>query len=258
MNLSIVIPVYNSANILDNLLSQIKRNIKLNSISKFEVILVNDASKDQSWKKIVKLKKKFKFVKGINLDRNIGQHQAIFVGLKYCSGKKIITMDYDMQHPPSYLINIYNKLDEFDSCYTLYVKRKHKFWKKAVSYINNIFSSYLFDKPFKVYLSSFRGFNSKIRDKIILERKKVLFLDALILKYAKNICTIKVLHNKRYKGDSNYKISNLFRLWFDMIENFQFYPIRFGSLIGLLSFIIVKVLRGKSIKKNFKIIKLLR
>ena len=80
----------------------------------------------------------------------------------------------------------------------------------------------------------------------------------MILKYAKNICTIKVLHNKRYKGDSNYKISNLFRLWFDMIENFQFYPIRFGSLIGLLSFIIVKVLRGKSIKKNFKIIKLLR
>ena len=53
MNLSIVIPVYNSANILDNLLSQIKRNIKLNSISKFEVILVNDASKDQSWKKLL-------------------------------------------------------------------------------------------------------------------------------------------------------------------------------------------------------------
>ena len=108
MNLSIVIPVYNSSNILDNLLSQIKRNIKLNSISKFEVILVNDASKDQSWKKIVKLKKKFKFVKGINLDRNIGQHQAIFVGLKYCSGKKIITMDDDMQHPPEYVFEIYN------------------------------------------------------------------------------------------------------------------------------------------------------
>ncbi len=258
MNLSIVIPVYNSANILNNLINQINKNLTENRINKFEVILVNDASEDQSWRNIVKLKKKFKFIKGINLSKNIGQHEAIFVGLKYCSGKKVITMDDDMQHPPSYLINIYEKLDYYDSCYTLYIKRKHKFWKKAVSYINNIFSSYLFNKPFNVYLSSFRGFRSNIKNKIINEKKKILFLDSLILKFAKNICTIKVIHRRRFKGESNYKISNLFKLWFNMIENFHFYPIRFGSIIGLISFTFVKILRINRIKKKFRIIEFLK
>ena len=125
MNLSIVIPVFNSSNILNNLIKQIKFNLKFKEIKKFEIILVNDCSQDNSWNKIKELSKKNLEIKGINLSNNYGQHSSIFAGLKYAKGKIVITMDDDLQHPPSGLISIYKKLNERDLCYTLYIKRKH-------------------------------------------------------------------------------------------------------------------------------------
>ena len=250
MDLSIIIPVFNSENILDTLIINLKKNIKSNKIKKFEVILVNDASSDQSWEKIVQLKKKFKFIKGIDMALNVGQHKAIFAGLKLSSGKKIITMDDDMQHSPFYLMAICKKLDNYDCCYTIYLKRKHALWKRAISYLNSVFSNYIFNKPSSVYLSSYRGFKSEINDKMILEKKSILFLDALILKFSKKLCVINVRHRDRHEGESNYKILNLFSLWFDMIENFHFYPIRLGSLVGLIFFSFVKIIRINSKRNN--------
>ena len=164
-------------------------------------------------------------------------------------------MDDDLQHPPSGLISIYKKLNECDLCYTLYINRKHVRWKKLVSQINNIFSSFLFNKPFHIYLSSFRGFKAEIKNKIIKHKKPIIFLDSLLLKASKKTCTISVKHKKRFKGESNYNISNLFSLWFDMIENYHFLPLRFGSLIGLISFLLIKLIRFYKNKKNvqFKI-----
>ena len=86
MNLSIIIPVYNSEKILPYLIESISNNLKKRKIS-YEVILVNDHSKDQSWKTIINLSKNNKFIKGINLAKNYGQHSAIFVGLKFCEDK---------------------------------------------------------------------------------------------------------------------------------------------------------------------------
>ena len=75
-------------------------------------------------------------------------------------------MDDDLQYPPSSLISIYKKLNECDLCYALYIKRKHIRWKKLVSNLNNIFSSFLFNKAFHIYTSTFRGFRAKIKKKL--------------------------------------------------------------------------------------------
>ena len=77
----------------------------------------------------------------------------------------------------------------------------------------------------------------------------------MLLKASKKTCTISVKHKKRFKGESNYNISNLFSLWFDMIENYHFLPLRFGSFIGLISFLLIKLIRFYKNKKNvqFKI-----
>ena len=111
MHLSIVIPVFNSLNILNNLIKQIKFNLKFKEIKKFEIILVNDCSQDNSWNKIKELSKKNLEIKGINLSNNYGQHSSIFAGLKYSKGKIVITTNDDLQHPPSSLISIYKKLN---------------------------------------------------------------------------------------------------------------------------------------------------
>ena len=246
MNLSIIVPVYNSSKILKVLVKRIKKNLRTKN---YEIIFVNDASLDNSWNEIKKISKKNKKVKGINLSENFGQHSAIFAGLKYAKGKKIITMDDDLQHPPESIEDIMSKLNKHDLCYTIYLKRKHIFWKRSVSWVNNIFSSFLFNKPIHIYFSSFRGFDVKLLNQIVKDRNPIVFIDGLLLRYAKKICTIKVRHKKRFSGDSNYKFKNLFSLWFDMISNYHFYPIRIGSFVGLFSKIIVLLIRMLS-RKN--------
>ena len=216
MKLSIIIPVYNSEKIIPLLIKQIYRNLK-NKIHPFEIILINDFSKDESWKKIKYLVKKYNFVKGINLNQNYGQHSAIFIGLKYSKGKNIICLDDDMQHDPIYLNDIYNQLVlGHDVCYVKYINRQHSKIKIFVSWLNNFISSYLMEKSSKIYTSSFKGFNSQIRKKIIIKSSKFIFLDYWIIKSSKNLKIINIKHKKRIKGETNYNLRELITLWSKM------------------------------------------
>ena len=91
MDLSIVIPVYNSEKIIDDLVDKIVNSVSdIKSVSSYEIILINDCSIDNGWEKIKFLSKKFKFIKGINLAQNFGQHNAIMAGLNHCNGNYII------------------------------------------------------------------------------------------------------------------------------------------------------------------------
>ena len=88
---------------------------------------------------------------------------------------------------------------------------------------------------------------------MLKNQKKIIFIDSLLLHSTKKITTIKVKHKKRYQGESTYNVKNLFSLWFDMIENYHFFPIRFGSLIGIISYFMVKLLRFNLKKFDKKI-----
>ena len=138
MDLSIVIPVYNSENIIDDLIKKIVKSVgDIKTINSYEILLINDCSPDKSWNKIDYLSKKFPSVKGIDLTENFGQHNAIMCGLKECNGNFVITMDDDLQHPPDSIKDIIIKLNEgHDVCYTNYLNRKHPLWKKIVSWLN--------------------------------------------------------------------------------------------------------------------------
>lgn len=244
MKLSIIIPVYNSGEILNTLIESINLSLKNSKkINNYEIFLINDASRDNSWDKIKKISEINKNIKGINLLRNFGQHSATMAGLNFCSGEFIITMDDDLQHSPEFIEKIFDQLKDYDVCYTRYIKRQHITWKRLISWLNNIFASYLFDKPMKIYFSSFRGFKKKISLQIIKNKNPIVLIDALILKETKNICIIDVLHKKRFKGKSNYDFKKLFSLWFDMIFNFHVHPLRSATIIGLILKNFIKIFR---------------
>ena len=85
---------------------------------------------DNSWKKIEEIATNQKNVIGINLSKNFGQHNALMAGIKNSRGDFLITMDDDLQHPPNYIIEIINKLNQgFDVCYTKYENNKYSFLK---------------------------------------------------------------------------------------------------------------------------------
>ena len=177
-------------------------------------------------------------------------------GLNHCSGKYIITIDDDLQHPPEFFPQILEKLRDNDVCYTNYKNRKHDGWKKFVSNLNNIISSFILNKPLKIYMSSFRGFREKIKNQIIKFKEPNVYIDGLIINSTKSIGMITVDHHARKFGESNYDIKKLFILWSNMILNFSFLPLRSASIFGIIIKIIVKIFRKRNIKPQFKISKI--
>lgn len=237
MILSIVIPVYNSKNILDDLINQIIFEIKkkTNLFKDFEIILVNDNSVDDSWNKIKEIASNQKNIIGINLSKNFGQHNALMAGIKNSKGDFLITMDDDLQHPPSHIIDIVNKLSEgFDVCYTKYQNNKYSFLKKLGSTINDRVANIVLDKPKNIYLSSYRG----IKRNVINELKKFdgpyVYLDGIILNATNNIGSIDIKHNKRLKGNSGYSFKKLFSLWLKVFTNSSIFPLRMASVTGFI------------------------
>ena len=245
MDLSIVIPVYNSQNIIEDLVKKINISVNgIKTINSYEILLINDFSSDDSWKKIKHLAKSLNYVKAINLEKNYGQHNSIMCGLNECKGKYIITMDDDLQHPPSSIKDLLVQLDKgHDVCYTNYINRRHPFWKKFVSWLNNLVSSYLLNKPYNIYLSSFRAFTNGVAQELVKYKKKDVYLDGLILKATRNISIISVPHNKRPLGKSNYNFLKLLTLWSNMAINFPIFPLRLSTLFGLVLLSIILVLR---------------
>ena len=254
MKLSIIIPVFNSSEILDTLMKNIDKHIA-DYYKLFEVILVNDCSNDTSWPKIKELKQKYNYIKGINLKENYGQHSAIFAGLKNCVGEKIVCMDDDMQHDPCHIMNMLSKLEDNDVCYVKYKKREHNYIKILISKLNNVFSSYLMGKSIKIYTSSFKCFNNNICKNIISNDESFIFLDYWIFKYTNKITYISVTHNKRLSGKTNYDFRELLTLWSKMIFliNIRKKNFKFLIIFIIKNFFIIFLKKYIYYKKNRKI-----
>lgn len=257
MHLSIIIPVYNSELILPKLVQEINKALFKSNFEK-ELIFINDYSKDNSWVEIKRLVKSYSFIKGINLKNNFGQHNAISAGLSFSSGKYIIMMDDDLQHDPAYILNILNELEKnFDACYVKYLERKHATWKKLLSNINHLTSSYLSSKSTKLYTSSFKGINRKICKIINNDKNLEVFLDWLIVENSKKIQTIDVLHRERLEGKTNYGIKKLLILWSNMIIKIKsknkFKLILLSMLKLIINLFIYKILNKKTYNEKFLI-----
>ena len=250
VDLSIVIPVYNSQNILPKLINSIFSILKKKKII-FEIFLVNDFSQDNSWEVIKYLSSNYKFVKGIDLSTNFGQHNAIMAALNQCNGKNVITIDDDFQHSPNNIIDIYQELLKgFDVCYVNYLERKHEKWKIFFSYISNIISSFLLNKPLTIYCSSYKGFKKNVLKEIIKYKKSNVYIDGLILNFTRNISMISVPHYPRLEGKSNYNFSKLFCLWCNMTENFPIKPFRLATFVGFFLKMIIILFKKKSKHKK--------
>ena len=132
MKLSIIIPVYNSSSIITKLVNNIKEEAtKIQKISSYQIILVNDCSDDNSWNEISKICINEKFIIGINLMKNYGQHNAIMAGINISDGDYIILMDDDFQHSPKQINKLILKIDEgYDVCYTNYKDNKYNTLKR--------------------------------------------------------------------------------------------------------------------------------
>lgn len=166
--ISIVSPVYNSEKCLRKLVEKIF--FYTNKVTdKFEIILVDDGSKDESWNKIIQLKKKYSILKGIKLSRNYGQHKAIYQGIKSSTGKLIIIMDCDLQDNPAFIVDMFNSyIREKKPVIIEHSYKNFKFRDRIVSNIFWYFLSAVSLKKFSPSLGNYLLIDDKIKKNYLL------------------------------------------------------------------------------------------
>tara|TARA_B100000614_G_scaffold250214_1_gene260070 strand:+ start:191 stop:949 length:759 start_codon:yes stop_codon:yes gene_type:complete len=247
--------VFKSELIIDELLKKLLKTLNvLTKLDSYEIILVNDNGLDNCWYKIRQLAENHGHIKGIALDKNYGQHNAVMAGFCNSTGDYVVTMDDDLQHPPESIEPILQQLaNGFDVCYTNYINRKHNFWKHLVSWVNNIISSHLLNKPYKLYLSSFRGVKREIVTQIIKNKNNNIYIDSLILRLKPKITSIPIIHQARFQGESTYSFTKLINLWLNMANDSSLRPIRFFSFFVLLFKLILMFKKKEKDINQFKI-----
>lgn len=202
---------------------------------RFEIILVNDCGPDDSWSVISHLAETRPYLKAVGLRKNAGQHNAIMAGLAFASGEVIVTMDDDLQHSPSDIPVLYEKiLEGYDVCYTSFESRHHAGWKIWGSAFNDRVAQYLLKKPKGLYLSPFKAFRKEVRDEMLKYAGPHVYLDGLILTVTSNIASVEVKHHARQDGKSGYSLRRSISLWLKMATNFSIAPLRLASLLGVL------------------------
>src|SRR4030065_2959528 len=184
--LSIVIPVYNSNKTINILVERIREVLSNKLI--FEVVLVNDGSKDNSYEKCRELTRKYSFIKFINLSKNFGQHNANLAGLHYVKGNYIVFMDDDLQTPPEEIPKLINKIEEgYDVVYANYHYKYHSKLRNIGSWTNDIMSYILLKKPKNFKITSYFIIKKYLIDEILNYTGPYPYLGGLILRLTDNI-----------------------------------------------------------------------
>lgn len=233
--LSVVVPVYRSRECLAPLVARLEAAMDRAELGPggFEVVLVNDGSPDDSWSEIVRLSSSHPCVRGLSLSRNFGQHNATMAGLRESRGLYVVVMDDDLQHPPEAVPAIFERLrDGADVCFTTYRDRQHALWKTLGSRINDLFATWLLDKPRGVYLSSFKGMSRMVVEAICRYDGPFTYVDGLILDVTRNVESIEIQHTARLAGQGNYNLRRSVGLWLRMVTSFSVLPLRMASLSG--------------------------
>jgi len=235
---SIVIPVYNSERSLPELYLRLKNVFKkLDLDSKFEIIFVDDYSRDRSWKVLERINKGDDCVKIIRLMRNFGQHNALMCGFNYSSGNYVITIDDDLQNPPEEIPKLINKIKSspVDVVTGTPLHKKHSLLRNIGSHILEKFFCIIFQKPKGLKFGSLFIIKKEIIQEMIKEKTPNPMLGALILKNTLNITAIKVKHLPRKYGRTNYSISKILSMAYDLLINHSTIPLKIMSIIGFMS-----------------------
>ena len=242
IDISIVVPVYNSFRTLHELFNRI--DIVFKDLNKtYRLILIDDGSSDNSWSIIEQIKKSNSDkVLAVKFGKNYGQHNAILCGFNYCLGDFIITMDDDLQHPPEEIKKLISKCEETraDVIYGMPINKQH-------SMIRNIGSGFVkktseFTSEKNVGGSSFRFLKKELVNEIRTNHNhNFLYLDATINTLTFNIEHVNVDHHSRKSGISGYTLFKLISLYFNVLVNYSATPLKLmtygGLFFALLSFL---------------------
>ncbi len=233
-SVSVVVPVYNSEPILADLIRRLAPALDA-LCPAYEVVLVNDGSSDRSWDVIRRLSSRHRWVRGINLMRNYGQHNALLCGIRAARFETIVTMDDDLQHPPEEIHKLLEKLEEgYDVVYGFPEQQQHGLLRDLASEMTKQALRSSMGVETARHVSAFRAFRACARDAFADYHSPFVSIDVVLTWATTRFTAIKVRHDPRAAGTSNYTFRKLFTHAMNMMTGFSTVPLQVANFLGFL------------------------
>src|SRR3954447_3641033 len=232
--ISVIVPVYNSQATLDALIERLERVLRSAAgENAFEVVLVNDASRDKSWEIVKRLSARYPWVRGIDLMRNYGQHNALLCGIRAAHFDKIVTLDDDLQNPPEEIPVLLAKLNEgLDVVYGKPQELQHGLLRNLASLITKAVLQGAMGADTARNISAFRMFHTALRQAFATYKSPFVSIDVLLTWGTTRFAAVAVKHESRAEGKSNYTLRKLLVHAMNMVTGFSTWPLQLASFVG--------------------------
>jgi glycosyltransferase involved in cell wall biosynthesis len=235
MPVSVVVPVYNSEGSLAILVERLQRVLEPGR-TLGELILVNDGSRDQSWQIIRDLAAVYPWVRGLNLMRNFGQHNALLCGIRLARFEIVITLDDDLQTRPEDIPKLLERLEKgFDVVYGTPKRQSHGLLRNTASTLTKLALQGAMGAETARQVSAFRAFRTQLREAFALYSGPFVSIDVLLTWGTRNFTAVPVYNDPRTIGVSNYTFRKLAVHALNMMTGFTTVPLQIASVVGFSS-----------------------
>jgi glycosyltransferase involved in cell wall biosynthesis len=231
-SISVVVPVYNTQTILPELINRLAEVLS-QSTDRYELVLVNDGSRDNSWDEINRVASSHAWVRGINLMRNYGQHNALLCGIRAAKHEVIVVMDDDLQHPPEEVPRLLAKLAEgYDVVYGAPQEGQHGFWRNAAARLTKLALQSALGAETARKVSPYRVFRTRLREAFSNYQSSFVSIDVLLTWGTSRFAAIPVRYHPRREGRSQYTFRQLVTHALNMMTGFSILPLQLATLVG--------------------------
>ena len=231
--ISFVIPCYNSAQTVGNVVRDIVDTVLARREFQYEIILVNDNPPDDTWRVIREMCRNNPHIHGVCFTKNFGQHAALMAGYRKVTGDIVVSLDDDGQTPPQEMFKLIDALNEkTDLVYAKYIQKKRSLFRNFGSKVNDWMVQWLLDKPKELYLASYYAAKRFIIDEMVKCENPFPYIDGLALRSTSEYINVDIVHKERAAGNSGYSIAKLVGLWMNGLTSFSVKPLRIATFSG--------------------------
>ena len=229
---SIVIPVYNSAEIVGETVDRVVQTFTDAGL-RFQLVLVNDGSSDGSWDIIAERARTIPGVVALDMMKNYGQHYANLAGLREAQGDWVITMDDDMQNPPDQALVLIDKaLEGHEVVFGAFEQKQAAGHRRIGSRLIGLINRRVFGQPHDLVVSNFRILRRDVVDRIVGSRTAYPYITGQALMFSGQRANATVRHDPRPAGKSTYSLVKILRLVFTILFSYSSWPLRAAALLG--------------------------
>ena len=229
---SVVIPVYNSQDVVGSTVARVVEVFETAGL-RYQVVLVNDGSRDGSWDVIADLARRSPHVVALDLLRNYGQHHANLAGLRESTGDYVITMDDDLQNPPDQLLLLIDKaLEGHDVVFGRFERKQARGHRRLGSKVVSLINRRVFEQPRGLAVSNFRILRRDVVERICGSRTAHPYITGQALMFSHSPADVLVRHDPRTNGTSNYGVRQITSLVLTILFSYSVFPLRAAAALG--------------------------